>query len=178
MYGVVCVKIKNTPKLETQTLKATIKTKPNEHFEALFDKVVDMGTAIDDVLGTKLVKDINDEGLVKTNTIKLYFNSSFEMPSLWADLEDRFTRNVFGPYSKTKLDFVCSTLNLDYDYFMYDASTQKATTVFNERFPISIIGGWKLILEIALQEYKDEHGEALKDEHGEYVIIGKFDPHA
>lgn len=166
--GYIYVKLKNTKKLENTMIVAELKTAPNEFFIAKHEETAD--------------KKINEDGKIKANRIRVFFDASFDMPNLWVDAKVRFDR-LFGDYSKVKLDFICEILELDQSYFSYDtvaAQAEKLTPldIFNSRFPAGAASGWKMLLENELRAYKEKHGEALIDENGEYVIIGKFDPKA
>lgn len=164
IYGYIYIKIKNNGNLGDTTLLAKLRTMPNEHFRAEYDEVYKN-------------KDNNKEGKIKSNTYRVFYTAKNSMPLLWAASELRF-RNVFGTYSDVKFDFIIKTLRLDYSLFVYNPETEVANEVFAARFPISKTNGWKLLLRIALEQYEEEHGEALKDENGKYVEIGGFKPKA
>lgn len=155
IYGSVYVKLINTDKLTDSTLVAAIRTMPNDYFFADYD-LTRHGS-------------INDDGRIKGNVYKIYFDAKNEMPNLWVDMITRFT-TVFGDYSLVKLEFICEALEIGREYFTYDPETETAQDVFNARIGSYSIA-WGLILNRRLKQYEDEHGERLKDEHGNEVII-------
>lgn len=161
--GFIFVKLKNTDKLKDSEMLATLRTAPNEYFIAEYDSIQE---------GEKYR--VNDR--MKSNTYRIIYNSQKDKPNLWAAKEEEFSKHGFREYSNVKLDFMMQELNFDYEYFTYDPSTQDPTTVFNDRFPVAMISGWIFMLEIALERYENEHGEPLKDENGNNVIIGNYKP--
>lgn len=161
--GYVFVKLKNTEKLKTKSLRATIRTAPNEYFPAMYDKIEEE-------------KKYNSDSLFKSNTYSIVFDAINDKPNLWAAYEDRFTKNVFGKYSLVKFNFICEVLHMDYAYFTYDPTTENPATIYNQRFKIADVNGWKVVLQLALEKYERENGVPLKDENGEVVVIGGFVP--
>ncbi|MBK5720353.1 DUF4843 domain-containing protein [Dysgonomonas sp. Marseille-P4677] len=161
--GYIFVKLINTEKIKERAITAVIKTAPNDHFLANYDKIEEASK-------------YNVEDKMKSNIFRIFYDAKNGMPILWAAREGDFKR-AFGTYSIVKFNFICDVLDLNYEYFTYNPSAgEVASAIFSQRFPLALTNGWKLILEEALQKYKDENGEALKDENGEYIIIGGFKP--
>ncbi|MDU1890878.1 MAG: DUF4843 domain-containing protein [Dysgonomonas sp.] len=154
--GFVGVKIKNTSKLSTNTLLAELELVANDDFDTNYRQCG--------------IKDLNDKGWNKATFYRVFFDAKNEMPNLWADKISNFT-NIFGEFSRVKLQFICKTVGVDISYFEYDPETENVNTVYNERF--SVVGNsWVRRCYVALEEYKKVHG-ALLDENKNEVVFKK-----
>lgn len=161
--GYIYVKLKNTEKLRNTELIAAIRTAPNEYFIAKYDSIQE---------GEK--HKVSEK--TKSNTFRIRFNCIKDKPNLWAANELKFKQRGFGDYSNVKLDFIMEQLHLDYEYFTYDPSAEDPDVIFSNRFPIGLINGWKIVLELALEKYERDHGAPMKDENGNNVLIGNYKP--
>lgn len=149
--GWVCVKIKNTPKLADSVMVVTLCTMPNDYFDTDYEQL-------------RYRKEV---GSKRANRYRIYFDAKNEMPILWSAMLTKFTV-AFGNYSRVKFEFMCETLELKREYFIYDPDTENAKEVYKLRFrPYERT--WPMILNRRLNQYELEHGKRLTDEKGNEV---------
>jgi hypothetical protein len=145
--GYVYVKIKNTEKLLTNTLRARIRLVPNENFHV----------------------DWNGSSAVGNNTsgIEYYlvFDAITDMPNLWKDAP--MMNSYFGPWSRVKETIIYEALGFDRSFFTYDPSTENAVDVLSARIPNFLSMSMVATVNRWLRDYKDAHdGQPLLDENG------------
>jgi hypothetical protein len=149
--GDLKIKLKNTEKLQTNTLLARIRLVPNEYFHVDYSYVIAYPTEMTGI------------------EFYITYDAKKEMPSLWQAMLTRFTQ-FFGAYSNTKLDAICAASGFTREYFEYDMETEDATTVFTARFPNPITFGLIVQLNHYLEDWKAAHdGQPLLDEYGNEV---------
>jgi hypothetical protein len=158
--GVVALKLKNTSDLNDTTLMVKIRLLANEYFQVNYTQTINA--------------DINTAGKMIATEYRLFFNNSSDMPNLWADFSSRFT-NYWGTFSKVKLDVICEVCHVDRSLFEYDPQTQKASTVWGQRFPMAILQNMCTAVNRYLDNWKATHdGNPLTDEKGNVVQLGKY----
>ncbi|MDR1516539.1 MAG: DUF4843 domain-containing protein [Dysgonamonadaceae bacterium] len=161
LIGTLNIKLKNTEKIQTNTLTVKIMLTPNEYFHVDYTYV------------------LADKNRFSGTEFKINFDAKKDKPSLWAASDDGKIsppnlNNYFGPFSNVKLDVLCSALGYSRDWFEYDAETENPKTVFNSRIPSSQFG-FGLLIQVNhyLKRWKDEHdGQPLLDENGVEVKMG------
>jgi hypothetical protein len=154
--GYVYVKIKNTDKLLTTSLRARIRLVPNENFHV----------------------DWNESSNAYNNTSGIEYNLVFDamtdMPNLWKDAPTM--NNYFGAWSRVKETTIYEVLGFGRDFFTYDPATENAVEVLNARIPQGLAYSLMTSINRYLRAYKDDHnGQPLLDENGNEVIIGTRD---
>jgi hypothetical protein len=153
--GKLAIKVKNSGKLAENVLMARIRLTPNDYFHVDYTQAV---------------------GYSGKNGVEfdIYFDAKTEVPSLWADPETkRYYDAYFGTYSNVKLQVICDACGLTREFFMHDPATEKAKDVMDSRIPTSGVAmGLISIVNRYLKQYEINHGEPLKDEHGNEIKMG------
>jgi hypothetical protein len=155
--GQIVVKLKNTSNLDHKYLKAGLRLVENVHFKVNYKKTLHSA--------------INNAGKIVATEYRVIFDNASEMPNLWAFYESRFLM-FFGTYTDKKFRLLCETGGFDRDYFSYDPATQNPSTVFNDRFPISIVSMACRLMNRYFIEYEATHGELLLEDNGEKMEMG------
>lgn len=151
VYGYLRLKIKNSAKLTNTTYVAVIQTVANEYFYSDYVQI----------------RNETNPGRKQANRFWVYFDAKNEMPNLWAAELSKFN-GWLGEYSRVKFEFVCETLGLTREYFSYDPETENSTAIYTARFGTYTMA-WLIAINRRLNQYEEEHGERLKDEHGNEV---------
>jgi hypothetical protein len=154
IFGSVAIKIKNTTALRDTLLRTSIRLVENEYFRADYTKT--------------RFSNVNTEGKIVSTEYHLRFDNASDMPRLWIENLVQCT-SMFGEYSNTKFDLMCSLLGFDRSYFSYDEGNP--TELFNARINLYSLS-WIQTINRYLQEYREKNGYPLRDEYGNEVKMG------
>jgi hypothetical protein len=162
--GKILLRLKNTERLNDTSLLVALRLKDNEHFKAEYT-------------GT-LFASVNREGKIDGTKFRVRFDNGTEMPSIWANatLKSRFDM-IFGAYSNAKFNLMCQILpGCSHEYFTFLPGEEKdPNAVFSRKFPMGLLSGWAIGLNMYLNTYKAEHdGEPLRDENGNEIKSGNM----
>jgi len=159
--GRIVIKLINNESLENgASLTAAIRLIENEHFK------------VDYTFSERFRANSNFWNYNATR-YRVWYNNNNERPNMWTPgaFESSFT-HAFGSYSREKFRLMCEVLpGCSWEYFTYGPN-ETPLSVFDRNFPTALLTGWSRAFHAYLENYKEVHGEPLRDENGEEIRSG------
>lgn len=154
--GLIALKLKNTAALRDTVLAIGIRLVENESFHADYTK-----TRFSNVNSSEEKKIVSTEYRVR-------FDNANIIPRLWFENLEKCNA-IFGEFSNTKFELMCSLLGFDRSYFSYTEGNPEE--LFTARINLYSLS-WIQTMNRYLNEFREKHGYALRDEYGNEIKMG------
>ena len=155
--GILQVRVNNSERLREGRTLATIRLIANEYFRNDF-------TVVENVGGHNMV--------VNAIEYRLFLENSPGIPPLWAAFEGSFL-DMMGPFSIVKYETMMRVIGFTPDFLVIreDETPEEAW----RRTGLNDFGTWILWSRLMNHylAYREENGDALRDEHGDLVEMGR-----